>query len=288
MLVRFKVQDGIVWRSGVWLNIAVPPHAEKDDEYGYSLLLSARASDSLHAKPHGPWVLGNDDQLAEHPYYKEGSPSGCEGCESDDVTFTTYLSPAELKRLTSYELSCLTRFHRCLNLPDVLPAARDWNLHTYTGPNFPEPLPSTTQRPCAIPVFARARDADSILSVDVLSTRITKRPDENDSAKVQEIQTAKVRMVQALKGTSPLAPGSLLEVVPWFGGDYYDTWKAPEHLVPGKRYVIIPYQDAVPPKLSTDFCGVLEDTPLIRQQINQGMAQNDLLRQVEHDGHLFW
>jgi|ERR1017187_9079072 hypothetical protein len=167
--VNFLVQDGTIWRSSVWLNLQVPAYANKDADYGYSLLLSARASDSLHAKPQGPWILGSDDQLADHPNYKEGRPSGCENCLSSQVTFTPYVSPAELKQLTAYNLSCLTRLHNCLDLPDVLPIVHEWE------PARPLPLQKALPEHCGIPVFARARDATNVLVVDVLSSKVVRR-----------------------------------------------------------------------------------------------------------------
>jgi hypothetical protein len=280
--VRFKVQDGIVWRSSVWLNI-FPPPAMKDHEDGYALLLSARASDSLYAKPGGPWILGNDDQLAEHPDYKVGRPGGCTGCLREEVTFTPYISPDELKRLTAYDLSCLTRFHRCLNLPDVLPAAREWHLYPTTEPAYQVPPPPTTQLPCAIPVFAHARDADSIVAVEVLSSRNTKEPGNVDPTKLRDAQRTQVRILQTLKGVIPLAPGSLSEFDPWAGDDNF-PWQAPQRLDPGKQYILFSSEEAPP----TSFCGVVEDAPQVRQQIDQGMAQNDHLRRPDESVNLFW
>ena len=164
--VRFVVQDGAIWRSSVGILLDVPP--SKDDR-GYGLSLLARSSDSLHREGHGR-VLGADDQLADHPNYKEGRPDGCEGCLDAEVTFTPYISSAELKQVTSYDLSCFTRFRYCLNLPDVLPISRSWHLYPNTEPAYVEPKSPTVPMACAIPVYVRSRDADSMMLVDVISS----------------------------------------------------------------------------------------------------------------------
>jgi hypothetical protein len=289
LTVSFLVQDGVIWRSSVGLLLDVPPHTyEKDDDYGYSLILSARASDSLRRKPDGPSVLGSDDQLADHPNYKAGRPGGCEICLMAKVTFTPYISSSELKEITSYNLSCLTNFHYCLNLPDVLPIARDWHLYPTMEPAYKEPSPPTTPTPCAIPVFARARDATSILLVDAISSATTKEKSGDDLSDRRDIQTAKIRLLQTLKGISPFAPGESFNAVSWPGGDINFPWKAREQFESGKRYVIFLSPDRSLSPVSLDFCGLIESTPSALAQVSQGIAQNDVLRRPEEFGGRFW
>ena len=281
--VTFLVQDASIWRSGVWLNLQVPPHAKKDADYDgdYSLLLSARASDSLHETRHGPWILGADDQLADHPNYKEGRPSGCESCESSEVTFTPYISTAELRQVTSYDLSCLTRFHSCLDPPDVLPIARVWDA-------YPPPQPKAPAEQCGIPISARARDANDVLVVDMLSSKIVKRP-AAEHPPGNDVQIANVRVVQPLKGT--IASGELLDAVSIASHNrYVDSYfeRAPENLQVGKRYVIFPDSTSHASQIGLDFCSVVDDTPAAREEVQQGIAQNDALRRTEEFGGKFW
>jgi hypothetical protein len=287
LTVSFLVQDGAIWRSTAGLLLDVPPHTYKKDDYGYSLMFLARASDSLHQKPHGPWVLGTDDQLADHPNYKEGRPGGCEICLAAEVTFSPYISPAQLKQITSYDLSCFTRFRHCLNLPDVLPIARDWHLYPSMEPAYKDPLPSTTPTPCAIPVFARARDAGSILLVDAISFTTAKWKPSDEPIEHQNIQTAELRLIQTLKGKSPFASGELFHAVSWPGGDIDFPWWEREQFEPGKRYVIFPYPEGSRSPVSLDFCGLIESTPSVLAQVSQGMAQNDVLHRPELFGRMF-
>jgi hypothetical protein len=58
-----------------------------------------------------------------------------------------------------------------------------------------------------------------------------------------------------------------------------------EHLVPGRRYIVFPIgndsrQEHVTKDspLSFERCGVLEDTPEVRRELEKGFAQNDTLR----------
>ncbi|HZZ38590.1 MAG TPA: hypothetical protein VFE06_05620 [Acidobacteriaceae bacterium] len=284
--IRFLVQDGTVWRSYVGLRLDVPPQTlNKDDDYGYWIGVSAKASDSLHQRydpvhhrPVGPWVLGTDDQLAEHPNYKAGRPGGCEICLWAQVTFTPAISPEELERLTDYNLSCITRFHRCVNLPDVLPIARDWHFYPTTEPPYPEP-PPPRPHPCAIPLLAVARDAQRILLVDVLSVEIKKGQFDGEP---RDGETAKVRLVQTIKGTMPLTMGAVFTVQSFPRGSY-----TAESLVPGKRNIVVPWYAANLPSVELDSCGVFEDSPKAQEQLKRGFAQNDMLRHRDEFGG-FW
>jgi hypothetical protein len=287
LTVDFLVQDGVIWRSSIGLLLDVPPRTYQKDDGGYSLMFQARASDTLRQKPHGHWVLGTDDQLADHPDYKEGRPGGCEICLSEEVTFTPYISSAQLKQVTSYDLSCFTRFRHCLNLPDVLPIARDWHLYPSTEPDYKEPPPSTTPTPCAIPVFARARDASSILLVDAISITTAKWKPSDEPIEHQDIQTTELRLVQTLKGASPFAPGELFNATSWPGGDInFPSWER-EQFEPGKRYVIFQDPDGSRSPLSLDFCQLIESTPSVLAQVSQGLAQNDVLHRPDVFGRRF-
>jgi hypothetical protein len=68
-----------------------------------------------------------------------------------------------------------------------------------------------------------------------------------------------------------------------------------EHLAPGKRYVILPREDlysnpdlygplndtSYEPQIGLPRCGVQEDAPEVRRELEKGFAQNDNLRGPE-------
>ena len=111
-------------------------------------------------------------------------------CQTVSVFYSTHTPPAEIERLTSYDFSCFTRFNPCARIVDLLPAAEEWHLYDSkyessptvpvppprpeSSPYVPEPLP-----PCSnIPVWAQARDARYVLSVEALSTEIVKNRED--------------------------------------------------------------------------------------------------------------
>jgi hypothetical protein len=63
-----------------------------------------------------------DPQLALHPDYAIGRPGGCEICVEGWVKFTPKAPPEDVKRLTGFDLSCLTRWQPCLTQSDIMPA----------------------------------------------------------------------------------------------------------------------------------------------------------------------
>ena len=283
MRVRFLVQDGTIWRSSVALRLEVPPRTLSGDDGGYWIGVLAKSSDALRQRyvrqrVVGPWVLGDNDQLAQHPDYKAGRPGGCETCLSAEVTFTPQISPEELKRVSDYNLSCITRFHDCLNLPDVLPIARDWHFYPTTEPAYREP-PLGPPHPCEVPLLVVARDAQRILLVDALSAETKKEQFGSDA---WEVENAKVRLVRVLKGTMPVTANVVFAVQP--ASEQVQESHAAESLRPGKRYIVVPEEEASLPVVTLGFCGVFEDSPQAEEQMERGFALNDKLRHRDDYG----
>jgi hypothetical protein len=282
----FIVQDGIIWRTFIAINVDVPPHTERnDDDSAYELMGYAQSRDSLNrqASPRHPyhhWILGDDSQLAEHPYYKGGRPGGCEICMSVEVTYSNATPQDEIRRLTAFDLSCLTRWRPCTRVEDILPASRPWHLYSLEeDPPLPE---SVIKQPaaCATPAWALGRDAAEVYAVEVQSTATEKSKFAGDPYEI-----AHARLLETLKGKTPWPRGSELEVLPYSGDE------APERMEMGKRYLVLvrylyyewgdpPFIDGKP-GISLDRCGVLADTPQNRSELARGFAQNDSLRIAE-------
>ncbi|HEY1210367.1 MAG TPA: hypothetical protein VGE85_13425, partial [Terracidiphilus sp.] len=159
---EFIVQDGTIWRTSTAVNIEVDPKLLDKDDLGYVLIVEAKSQQALRQSEGNGWVLGRDEQLAEHPYYKAGRPGGCELCQMARITYSTHTPQAEIEHLTSFDLSCMTRFwfHSCTTLGEVLPAAKPWHLYHDNSPNSQPQQPATlSPKPCNIPIWALARDA---------------------------------------------------------------------------------------------------------------------------------
>jgi hypothetical protein len=268
----FIVQDGTIWRTSTWVNISVAPEFLDKDDFDYVLIVGAKSKQALRQSEGSGWVLGRDEQLAEHPYYKAGRPGGCEGCLMAGITYSAHTPQSEIVRLTSFDFSCLTRLISCKRPEDLLPVAREWHLYDYLDSGYQEPpylLPSPYT--CNLPLWAVARDAGTVVVVDALS--ISEAKENNHS-----YELTKVRVDSYLKGASHWSIGSVINV----GA----AWQ----MTPGKRYVILPSEffygipDGSGSATDPIFpfrCGVQEDTPEVRRELEKGFAQNDNLRGPE-------
>ncbi|HEV2578560.1 MAG TPA: hypothetical protein VGU25_15250 [Acidobacteriaceae bacterium] len=292
MVVSFLVQDGAIWRNSIELVVDVAPRKGEDDP-GYVMFLVARANDSLGSnldQENGPRpVMGDEEQLARHPDYKAGRPGACEGCVLAEVTFTPYLAPSTLRELTAYNLSCLTRLvHPCVNLPDVLPIAREWHFYPWTEGGVKTPEKPASVKACDVPLYAVGRDADKVAVVDVLS-RGTKKDVYVYPAgdRTDEHETATVQIRSTLKGKAIWPDGAIVKAEPKVY-DENEPSEAGEHFQPGKRYIMIAEEAEDRFHFITPWCGVFEDTPEARQELQKGFAENDRLRRTAAAAKLGW
>lgn len=244
------------------------------DDFDKSLSLGAGSYQRLHRTLENPFLfMGGAEDLFQHPYYKVGRPGGCKiNCQIGVVYYSTHTPPAEIERLTSYDFSCFTRFHPCTEFEDLLPAAKEWHLYKedeLKQTSSPEPR-------CDIPAWALARDARYILAVEALSSKIVKEQGYHR-------EVARVRVVGSLKQPAPWLPGAIVDAGPL----YWLTDGSPssdERLVPGRRYIVFAVGDddrdhrvSKDSAVSFERCGLQEDTPETRRDLEKGFAQNDAL-----------
>jgi hypothetical protein len=272
----FTVHDGTIWRESTAMGVSVPRRRIRTgnyDDFDLSLSIGAISYQRLHRTLENPFVyMGGAEGLANHPYYKVGRPGGCKiNCQIGVVYYSTHTPPAEIERLTSYDFSCFTRFNPCTEFEQLLPAAKEW--HLYKEDELKQsPLPA---KPCDIPVWALARDARYVMAVEALSTKIVKK---HENYGEYHYELAMVRVVSSLKEPAPWLPGTTVSAYPYM-------WPPQELLVPGRRYIVFPIgnddRDRLLTKdssLSLERCGVQEDTPETRRDLDNGLAQNDTLR----------
>lgn len=288
----FTVHDGTIWRENTWIGVTVPRKRMKRvtnadtiltfDDFDWTLSVGAGSYQRLRNT--------FDDQLAQHQYYKVWRPSGCKIlCQIVSVYYSTRTPQAEIERLTSYDFSCFTRFNPCARIVDLLPASEEWHLYDseyesgptvrvpkerpFPGPPLPSPVPCSN-----IPVWAQARDSSYVLAVEALSTKIVKNQ-ENDR---EYRKVTKVRVVNSFKEPTVWLAGAIVNVDnhEWFDKDWLSSQ---EELIPGRRYIVFlgngnrqePATKDSP--LSFDRCGLREDTPEIRRELEKGFSQNDTL-----------
>ncbi len=133
---------------------------------------------------------------------------------------------------------------------------------------------------CDIPVWALGRDATWILSVDVLHNEFV----EDYFGK--KVEKATVRVTGSLKFDGSHRVGELFVVRP-YAADFNYPSILPEHLEPGKQYLVAFYDRGYSKErgkssdIGLDPCGALADTPMVRSELEKGIASNDNLRQDE-------
>ena len=197
-----------------------------------------------------------------------------------NVTFTPDTPDPEMRRLTTFNLNCITRLRPCRYLEDIYPAAEDWHLYDGTLGGRPSP-PNQTHTEhaplslaCRVPLFARGREAGQILSVTALSESQERRPGE-------VIEKASVRLNGVLKGETGYKPGELIAVTSRSYGSY-SPLAIETPLTPGGQFLLLTvYREDKSQPLELERCLVLSDTPEIRNQLEAGVAQNDSLRYAD-------
>jgi hypothetical protein len=298
LLAHFTVQDGTAVQSSIHL-IAILPNSRFLPD-GIPLFLAADSRASL-----GPRYRerGKYDQMAIHPDYIVGRPDACTVCQAITITYTPHLEPAEIARLTSFDLSCLTRYHACTKLTDFLPAATPWHLWNdkpvilseseaaaFQLPPTALPAASTSPtsrmsppHPCNISPIILGRDARVALEVEVIST--AKKTDTSTPYPSFPYEVSEVRLTRILKNASHESVSPTLQLDPFPGAEEH----LPEHLVPGRRYVLLldpgPLTSGEPVYLN--WCGALEDTPENLAELQTGFAEDKPTRHPEHDQDTF-
>ena len=287
--LAFVVQDGAIWRTQVYVNLQVSPKPFAPEDEGYLLIVGSRSQQALRYAEGGGNVRGSDDDLSMHPYYKAGRPGGCTNCLMVGITYSTHTPQSEIQRLTSFNMSCLTRFFSCKMPEDLLPAAKEWHIyHDDEQYAIDQQSKSMPPKPCDIPLWALARDSGTVLIVDGVSISQEEYGGSSN-------EWAAARVVTFLKGASRWPIGSRIKILPFVGEMSLPPFQLAEHLEPGKRYVILPIEGfygnpilsgpldetAPEPHVVLPRCGVQEDTDEVRRELEKGFAQNDNLRGPE-------
>jgi hypothetical protein len=290
MSAQFIVQDGRILRTSMSIVTTVVERSDSDVT-SYALIVSTKSRGSLRGleRRGSGRVLGRDEELLDHPNFKEGSPSGCEICMAVELTYAASAPQSEIERLTTFDLSCLTRFHQCLMLGDLLPSAQEWHLYGYSDlASHRPPPPPPAPKFCDMPPWVLGRDADTALIVEGVSVPAEMSNDSPDETHEFGLlhEFAKVRIVGQIKGISAWPTGSvvLATVRPRVYAD--SSYDLPLPLRPGERFVALPVkQNREDSSLSMQRCDLIEDSPEHRNELLKGFALHDSLRGPELDGH---
>jgi hypothetical protein len=273
----FTVHDGTIWRTSERIAVDVPPEllSKNPQNIEYGLLVDVKSRQQLNRDTQGDRILGPMDQLAEHPYFVAGSPSGCEICLAGEVTYSTRTPQSQIDELSDFNLSCFTRFVPCKFLPDLYPAARGAHLSWMFDFGISRTTPLPTAPDCNIPVWALGRDFNSISEVKTLTTTMVKG-ESYGYPKLME--RGRVQVLSTLKGSRRME-GLAVDAFPFAGDLDALEPKVAEHMQVGQRYLLL-WQDEgsdppMPPGFSLQPCGVQPDTPQVLDGLKRGMAMND-------------
>ena len=177
--------------------------------------------------------------------------------------YSTHTPPAEIERLTSYDFSCFTRFDPCADLEDLFPVAKDWHLYN--------------EDPLKLRLLARKTLRRSCLGIGARRPLCSGRRGYSPRGK-------QVRIIESLKQPPPWPIGAIVSAHTFDGYNYPPAEEDAEYLIPGKRFIVFPVGDDERHQLLTrdspinlERCGVQQDTPEIRRDLEKGFAQNDTL-----------
>ena len=161
MQAMFLVQNGVIVRSGVSIDMSQSPFAKGAQPVccGDELILSVRSEASLETAE--SW---HEEERSRHPDYTTWRPGGCSFCLMGRVSYADTMPAKEAAMLSDFQLSCATRWSSCLTLEELDPAAHAWHLYETPWGDPPERTASQqTPAGCALPIYALGRDANRIV-----------------------------------------------------------------------------------------------------------------------------
>ena len=274
----FLVQDHVIKRTGYAIDMTVSPLASGVQPAccGDELIISTLSRSSLEDM----WQW--EESYARHPDYKVWRPGGCTFCLMGRVTYPAALSSKKTVWLSDFQLNCATRWSSCLTLEQLDPAAKDWRLY---GPPWGEaPDEEDAGVPpdhCPIPLYARARDAESIELIEALSNGVSQRSD-TEGVKSELVPA---RWISSAKAKPSVQDGQVRRLI--FSGEAIDgkVMRQPVHPIKGRRYFVLSGFISRAPRAEIkdkfDPCEVVEATAGNEEEIGRGVALDDPIRGPE-------
>ena len=217
----------------------------------YELIATSRAVSRLTTDD---WSFTLDNQLSEHPFYRVQRPGGCTFCMMANVTFATNTPPDQMRSLTTFDFSCLTRLLPCKFLEDIYPASAEWHLYDHAIGKIPtsgsaQDYTGLYSTACSVPVFALSRESEQVFAATSLTTIQRNRSGE--------MELPSVRLDAILKGKTRYQMGDILHITSQASDQHLEAL-----LAPGKQYLLL----SLEPQEDTHFlelerCSIVQDNP---------------------------
>jgi hypothetical protein len=251
----WEVEDGIVSGKRCVVHVEVPPQAGQalGGNFGYTLIASAH-SVSRHS------FYSQQPELLLHPNYVIGKPGGCSVCQMVYTYFTPYVDPADVNRLMTFNLACLTAWHPCRTQGDIMPVA--WKQYLDELPRW-EAYRERIRR-CDYPLDLLARDSDDAGLFEVISSQQT--GDISD-----RMQIVKANLVRKLKGLEKFQAGSTQDVKVF---DNAFQQHGSDKLTPHGQWILLLEDRSFQghkPALQVDPCGAIPATQSNMDAIQRGI-----------------
>jgi hypothetical protein len=206
VIATVGMRDGVVWSKGFSVSIETYAHNDPDVLWdGYYTLIAASHTVSRFA---------NGVSL-QHPNYAIGRPGGCEICVMGWVEFTPYADPADIRRLTQLDLSCLTRWRPCRTQSDIMPVA--WA--EYVAEGRIEEGQRIEAACSSLIIELLGRDSARITTGKILSYRTLGNSEGYQDGVVR------LRVLERLKGTADWKVGEVRNVHVSLGPDQRNAYQ---------------------------------------------------------------
>jgi hypothetical protein len=248
----FNVRNGFVWGETYEMDIDAPP--TPDGEY----TLAGRLTTSPASEPTRlVWP-----SLRKHAEYEIGGPAGCLGCVMAWVQISPFVDPEDVRRLSQFDFSCLTRVAACRTKEDIMPVAM--------AESKADALNGSEQPNCDVEATQiLRRDLDNVAVADVVDNRAV--PDYPTDEK----RILKVRLVERLKRAFFWEPNSSKDVVASVAlalSPLNDL----KNIRAGDRIIILfNAGPGVVPYIGAEMCGVVPYTERNFAFVRQAAAQDD-------------
>jgi hypothetical protein len=185
---RLEVKDGVVWAKSIFVEIGTFKHMQdQSDPISYSLVGNAAGMTSF--------PFDSRPNLLTRPEYLVSRPDGCEGCAFIGSHFSPFADPVIVNQLLDFNLGCLTRYHPCEGVDELMPSA--WRLYNQTGQEGASDQriePSDAQK-----LEIAGRDERFVAIAEVADTRYALEEGKR-------IEWFAFRIVQSLKNGVPVGP----------------------------------------------------------------------------------